>query len=728
MTARPTIDLELRIGGAAPAFTLAATRRDPESAADTELLPEAPLALDLHALRAAELDPRAYGRLLAGAVFAKRSFWEQAQAYAAGRGADLRLRLRIAESAAALHALRWERICDPDGDPVAASGRVALLRYVPSRDPQPVPAPALDALRALVAVACPNDAARYGLSVFNAAAEHERALQALAGAPWVAALAPDAPAGRATPARLNELLRHGCELLYLACHGTLGPQGQPVLWLEREDGTAERLPGAELVRQLAALDEGRRPLLVILAVCHSAGGDGSAASAALGHQLARAGIPAVLAMQGLAPVDLVARFVPTVLQELFQHGSIDRAVAVARADLPLDTPWWLPVLYTRVEDGRLWRDASPAVRAPLRLALGPGAPSRALAAELAARGLPPDVDIAGADGHLLHVTPERLADRRGFEVALAQLRQEVRASGVPVLVLRDGVSQRKLRPLVNSADLGWAEAELAAGEGALRVPATTMLDLVVGHHARQRIRSGAIPIALFCDVVAAVDPPPALLLDWSSFYADGAYPTPELWGRRLLPALADLRKVLRARGVRQIDLTARARMGAGLAFGYAFREVAGTVIRVRQGPSWWRTAPHDPRRAPFGEVEPERVGEGPDLTVELNINRQPGEVQRFVDAYLDGAGLPVGHRLRLDRLDGPSMAINELEAQGVAAQVRTLLQRHRRPGGVIHLFMAAPLGLAVLIGWHLNGLTPLQYYELPQGGAGYAPACKLEAL
>lgn len=42
--------------------------------------------------------------------------------------------------------------------------------------------------------------------------------------------------------------------------------------------------------------------------------------------------------------------------------------------------------------------------------------------------------------------------------------------------------------------------------------------------------------------------------------------------------------------------------------------------------------------------------------------------------------------------------------------------------------MSAPLGVAVLIGWHLNGLTPVQSYELPEGGKGYEPACRLVTL
>ncbi len=732
---RPIIDLDLAISGARSPYTLAAHMRDPASASVVELLADAALPIADAALRAAELDPPAYGRLLAATVFSERSIWDRVEAYAAGKQADVRLRLRFAKAATALHALRWERLCDPNGRFIAADGKVTLLRYVPTENAQAVATPSYESLRALIAVACPIDSGQFDLSAFDTAAEHDRALTALSGAPWIAALAPDAPAGRATPQRLNEMLRLGCDLLYLACHGTLSPTGEPTLWLENDDGTSKRLAGAELVRQIAALDAERQPVLVILAVCQSAGNDDpAAAGAALGPMLARAGIPAVIAMQGLAPIDLVARFVPTVLSELFQHGSIDRAVAIARADLPLTTAWWLPVLYTRIEDGQVWHPTGQPVRAPLSIAVSTAAPRsqtiRTIHSELMLRGLALQPDLGHADGSLLHITADRIEDERECEAAVNQLRRATREHGTPVLVVRDGVSRRALRSLVNPADLGWTELAIEDDmdePGELRAVANEMLRIVSDQYAAQRISGGAISIGLTAFDQVAFTTPPTLLLDWTTIYKDG-YPTPERWRTQLLPALADVRQILKAKQVRQIDLSGRARLGMGLAFGYAFREVTETVLRVRQGPTWWRTATHNPRLKPFGEAVPTVLSDEPDLTVELNINRAPGEVSAFVDAYLRTAELPIGQRLKLELPSGPATHLGERDAQAIVAQVRTLIQQHRRPGGTTHLFMAGPLGVAVLLGWHLNALTPVQYYELPEGSGMYEPACRLGAL
>lgn len=735
MTARPIIDLDLHISGGGAPYILEASMRDPDSASNIALLGGTPLALDLELLRAAESDPLLYGQLLAAAVFAARTVWDRAEAYAAGKGADLRVRLRIAEGASALHALRWECLCDPAGNPIAAAGRVAVLRYVPTSNPQLVPTPTADSLRALIAVACPSDAPSYGLDHFDVAVELARAQTALADAPWLATLAPNAPAGRATPNRLNELLSRGCDLLYLVCHGTIGPQGETILWLEQDDDTAAPLSGADLVRQLVALDTTRRPLLVILAACHGAGsGDPVRATAALGPQLARAGIPAVVAMQGLTPAALIARFMPILLRELLQHGAIDRAVAVARAALPLDAAWWLPVLYTRVESGRLWNDPIPLPHAPLSIFISSAAPRSQvtqLREALGLRGLVNQPNLTQADGGLLHITTDRLADEQELERAINQLRPTGREQRKPVLVVRDAISQRALRPFANPTDLGWIDHELeptALDPNGWSAVATEALQQIIGSQTDQRIRSGRMTMGLSTFAAVAFALPQALLLDWEPYYHQERYPDPDVWRTQLLPALADLRRVLTNYGLRQIDLSGRARLGVGLALGYAFREVTETVIRVRQGPSWWRTLPHDTTLTPFGDVQPQQVGDGPDLTLELNINRDRGEVSGFVDAYLQEHPLPLNKRLRLELPTGPSSTISETTAQAVAAHVRTLLQRHRRPGGEVHLFMAAPLGLAVLIGWHLNALTPVQYYELPEGGKSYLPACRLVAL
>jgi len=136
-----------------------------DPASDAETAPRrAPCPLDSQALLPLHLDPLAYGRALAGQVFAD----PQALAYlravrTAVESSDRVLRLLVGPTAAELHSLRWEIICDPDsGAPLASSERVLFSRFMLSQDWRPVRLRPKAALRSLMAVAAPTDLAEHG--------------------------------------------------------------------------------------------------------------------------------------------------------------------------------------------------------------------------------------------------------------------------------------------------------------------------------------------------------------------------------------------------------------------------------------------------------------------------------------------------------------------------------------------------------------------------------------
>jgi formylglycine-generating enzyme required for sulfatase activity len=108
------------------------------------------------------------------------------------------------------------------------------------------------------------------------------------------------------------------------------------------------------------------PSLVVLVSCQSAGkGDSEpstrdgGALAGLGPRLAAAGVPAVVAMQGNVTMDTAAAFMPVFLRELRRDGQVDRAIAVARGAVRERADWWMPVLFTRLIDGRVWSPGNP---------------------------------------------------------------------------------------------------------------------------------------------------------------------------------------------------------------------------------------------------------------------------------------------------------------------------------------------------------------------------------
>lgn len=318
-----------------------------------ELTSRAPTTLDLTALLAISHAPEQYGQALTDMLFSTeeaRRGWERARAFAAGASLPLRVLIHVDTSAASLHGVRWETLHEPStGQPLARMAEVLLTRSLASLDLAPIPTPPPHKLHALLVGASPNDLTAYGLSPIDVPALLSGLQAALTGIP-ISTIGDDS---RATPGALRAALRMEPDIVYLLCHGTL-VDNEAFLWLEQEDGRTERVSGAELVEMISA--SRYRPSLVVLAACRSAGnGVGSAALSAIGPRLARAGVPAVIAMQGDAPETLVTQLSTTLFHELRQDGRIDRALSAARSALPLASSWWMPALYLRVRDGALWR-------------------------------------------------------------------------------------------------------------------------------------------------------------------------------------------------------------------------------------------------------------------------------------------------------------------------------------------------------------------------------------
>jgi hypothetical protein len=360
-------DLELSLRRLDDGATAADLRlRLPDSNRDSELALGVPLSLDLDELIFLSLDAEAYGRALTAQLFHDprlREAWITARSFAQGAGVAVRLRLRLDLAADDLHALRWETLRDPLSDQqLCRSERTIFSRYLETDDLARVRATQRPDLRVLAVIANPPELTRFNLAPVNSAAEAAR-IAAVLGQTPLSLLGRDCSA--AGPASLNRMiavLREGCAVLYLVAHGMLA-NGRPFVWLESDDERTGRVSGDELVRRIADLPPERRPLLVVLSSCQSAGTGDRDALAALGPALARAGVAAVVAMQGNLPMATVERMMPVFFRELLADGRIDRALAIARSELPDDHPWWMPVLFMQVRDGLLW--ASSAAAAPV---------------------------------------------------------------------------------------------------------------------------------------------------------------------------------------------------------------------------------------------------------------------------------------------------------------------------------------------------------------------------
>lgn len=310
--------------------------------------------LDFAALRERLLDADAYGRALGAALFAApavAAMYARADATAQQLGVALRLRLAIGPDAPELQGLRWETLRGPDGGPLVTSERVQFSRYLSSADWQPVRLRPQADLRVLVVIANPRGLDQYGLAPVAVQALWQGVRTSLGGLQVDALLAP----GEASLANIAERLRGGHDVLYLVCHGSW-QRGASWLWLEDSAGDIDRVPGEALVARIAALT--MRPRLVVLAACEGAGageahGEPGEAMAALGPSLARAGVPAVIAMQGMISAETVDRLMPRFFAELRRDGQVDRALARARASVQDRGDGWMPALFMRLRSGRI---------------------------------------------------------------------------------------------------------------------------------------------------------------------------------------------------------------------------------------------------------------------------------------------------------------------------------------------------------------------------------------
>jgi hypothetical protein len=203
----------------------------------------------------------------------------------------------------------------------------------------------------------------------NVKAEVERANKALEKVGLAYLVSNPAANQRVTLDNLRTALDQGYDILYLVCHSEMlsndslssfSPRSL-YLHLEDENGQVSRVEAEELVTFIRGMHPDRRPRLVVLASCQSAG-QGQAESkdegtlSAIGPRLVDAGVPAVVAMQANITTQTVEEFVPCFFKELLAHGQVDRAMAAARSLVSGRADWWVPVLYLRLRGGRLWYD------------------------------------------------------------------------------------------------------------------------------------------------------------------------------------------------------------------------------------------------------------------------------------------------------------------------------------------------------------------------------------
>ena len=336
-----------------------------DSKTDTEnvLLEPVEVAIDTARLDklVVEDDPDAYGEALTRMVLdesagAVHLAYERARSAAVNRD-GLRVRLNVLTSAPELHRVKWETLRDPADHSrrLLTQDGVWFSRFLSDQNVTLQPVAEGGALRCLVVISNPSDLqSAWGLSPIDVAAEVGRAEAAMAPAGgWIGCVI--RPVKLEARASINSIIAsvraNYADVLYLCCHGRL-IDASPRLLLETDEGKGVSVRGEELVERLRDMTE--KPRLIVLASCESAGAENGRALAAVGPRLAMAGVPAVVAMQGVISQASAGQFMGAFFRELARDGQVDRAAAVGRSAIAGRPDWWMPVLFTRSRSGRLW--------------------------------------------------------------------------------------------------------------------------------------------------------------------------------------------------------------------------------------------------------------------------------------------------------------------------------------------------------------------------------------
>jgi SMODS-associated and fused to various effectors sensor domain/TIR domain len=172
-------------------------------------------------------------------------------------------------------------------------------------------------------------------------------------------------------------------------------------------------------------------------------------------------------------------------------------------------------------------------------------------------------------------------------------------------------------------------------------------------------------------------------------------------------------------------LTGSVRQATAFAVGGALRMVTGIDIAVNQrGQLWSSTTPY---AAPLTPTATEHsVDQGNDLAIALAIAT---DLTTDVLTYLHDQHIPAARLLVLRPASGtcdisiPDPATAVAFTIGVRDTIRTHSNPHRR----IHLFLAGPLGIALLLGHRWNCLRPTTVYEDVRRQPRYEPAFTLDA-
>jgi hypothetical protein len=175
----------------------------------------------------------------------------------------------------------------------------------------------------------------------------------------------------------------------------------------------------------------------------------------------------------------------------------------------------------------------------------------------------------------------------------------------------------------------------------------------------------------------------------------------------------------------EVLVTGSLRQATAFTVGAALRMVTGRDVAVNQrGQLWASNTPFDAPLAPV--VHEHRVEAGDDVAVAIIVATAATD---DVTAFVEAEKVPVGRLVTMCPPTGirdnaiPDAGTAVAFAYGCRDAVRAASRGHRR----VHLFLAGPMGLALLLGHRWNNVRPTVVYEDVRGPFLYERAFTVDA-
>jgi hypothetical protein len=229
-------------------------------------------------------------------------------------------------------------------------------------------------------------------------------------------------------------------------------------------------------------------------------------------------------------------------------------------------------------------------------------------------------------------------------------------------------------------------------------------------------RSGTLTLA-----VHAIDHQPAAApanveLDFTALF-EGDTPfvrrqlkDPSDWQQIIVPELTRAARALEVYGPRRVHVSGSMRLPLWFAVGRQLPDVRQWTLSLDQHGQEWHSSPAE-------EVTPRAlaeitIGQGTDLALAAAITHDP---TADIQAYLRDTRIPVANLLVLGPAGNPGyQAVPGGEwAAGWARAARDHARNAARNYGAqrVHLFIAAPQAIALMLGHHWNLMPPTTVYE-----------------